>query len=357
MKKTWRQGSGWAAGLVLGLGLAGLAQAGGVPLLMNYQGTLADAAGKALANQNLTANFRIYDAAKGGVMLWGTRQLVTTDTNGIFNVTLGGGGANVPGASNQVQSLQGVFAGDGSDSRWFEVEVEYSRTAAMAPRQRFLASPYAYQAGNATGSQGDFNVGDVLMVKSNATFQRTLLITNSTRESLVFHGSLASSSSLSVSQKMDVAASQMDVNGNLGVAGNAVFTNPVALMNGVTFNGPAAFHNGVSLRGNTQVFGPWRLLSTWGTGSGSHSDHGTITTNSLLVLQYHTEAAHDGDMTITFTVDGKTNFYFKADWNTGYTDDLRYRDQTMFTVPANSSWAISTGDGNIGYSVYVRSLP
>ena len=84
-QRTW-------AGLLLAccwLAGVGLARADGVPPFLNYQGVLANGDGQPLTNKNLTVNFRIYDAVRGGNMIWGTRMLVTTDSNGVFNCSLG----------------------------------------------------------------------------------------------------------------------------------------------------------------------------------------------------------------------------------------------------------------------------
>ncbi|HBA86045.1 MAG TPA: hypothetical protein DCZ95_18320 [Verrucomicrobia bacterium] len=338
------------------LGLAGAvgARAQGVPLVMNYQGVLTDGHGQPMAGDNLTVNFRVFGAEKGGTMIWGTRQLVTTDSNGVFNVLLGQGGQNVPGASNQVNSLLEVFSGVNADKRWLEVEVEHNLTSAMSPRQRFATVPYSYQAGNASGCAGDFTVGSVLTVQSNAYLQQGLNITDSGQESLVFNNTVYDSAGLTVSQKV-VVATPMIVDGAFAVHGNAVFSNDTTFTQSVEFDGPAYFSHGVSLRGNTSAFGSFSQLASKGPDGSTHTDSGTVAANGFLIVRMITND-HDSGNTLTFTLNGQ-QLEFRADWSTDGSDALHYQDSTTFPVKAGSSWTISCGGGNIGYAVLYRSIP
>jgi len=355
MKKITRLwlAAGWLAAWA---GSANPAAANSVPDLMNYQGTLYNAAGLPLTNAILTVKFRIFDAAKGGNMIWGSRQLVTTDASGLFNVSLGETGESLGDATNMVSSLSQVFSGEMADSRWLEVEVEYvvnGRPAmAMAPRQRFLSAPYACQAGNATGSRGDFTVGDVLAVASNAYFQRAVNITDTGQETLVFHGSLADSLGLTVSQKLDVAG-PLAVNGALHINGPAVFSNDVALTDAAEFDGLVTCKNGASLRGHTAAFGALRVLASHDPGK--HSDSGTAVTNGFLAVRVYAND-NNSDNAVTFTIYG-TNFLFKAYWDSTGTDSIKYKDWTLFPVKAGTPWSISSASDNMGYTVYYRSIP
>jgi hypothetical protein len=344
----------WAVWLPIVCGyLAGgaLVQAAGVPPFINYQGVLANAQGHPFTNQNVTVNFRIYDAPKGGTMIWGTRQLVTTDSNGVFNASLGDEGESVPGASNQVSSILYVFSGTNADSRWLEIEVEYNRSYAMSPRQRFLTSPYAYQAGNAAGSRGDFVVGDVLTVKSNAVFQQGVHISDAGQEALVFNNSMTDSSSLTVSQKLAVAGA-MTVNGNLNVQGNVIFSNDVAFTESVEFDGPALFNKGVSFRGNTTAFGSFRLLASH---SGEHSDSGTVPTNGFLGIRIVISDNDDHNFA-TLTLDNQ-QYEFHGQWNTGGSDYLHFKGWTLFPARAGASWNMYAEGSKISYDVYFFSIP
>lgn len=354
--------AGWNVMLVSGLlYLAGAvgSQAQGVPLEINYQGVLTAANGQPVAGDNLTVNFRIFDAEWGGTMIWGERQLVTTDSNGVFDVLIGDAGEDVPGATNQVDSLPEVFSGVSADKRWLEVEVVYNLTAAMSPRQRFATVPYAYQAGNVAGSRGDFTVGSVLSVTSNAYLQGSLNLTDSGQEVLVFNDSVYNSAGLTVSQKMVVAIGvyTTKVDGAFTVHGNAIFSNDTAFTQSVKFDGPAYFTNGVSLRGNTAAFGSFRQLAAKGPNCSECTDTGTIQTNGFLIVRMIT-SNKDSNNTLTFTLNPGSTFEFKANWDTDGYDTLNYQDMCMFPVQAGTTWIITTGNSdNIGYVILYRSIP
>lgn len=330
------------------------AQTKGVPPFMNYQGVLTKADGLPLTNQNVTVSFRIYDAVKGGTMIWGTRQLVTTDSNGLFNASLGDEGEDVTDATNQVSTVADVFVGATADSRWLELEVEYNKSYAMSPRQRFLTSGYAYQAGNATGSRGDFRVGEMLTVQSNAVFQGPVSITDSGQEALVFSGSVADNNSLTVSQKMVVASGSMSVTGPLNVRGNAVFSNDTVLTQSVEFDGPAAFNNGVGFRGNTALFGAYQLLVSK---TGSVSSSGTILTNGFLAVRFITTDTDENNNKLYFTLDGVTQFLYQAHWDTDGGDWLHFKTMTLYPVKAGTTWTLNSEHSTINYDLYYWPIP
>ncbi|MFH0881034.1 MAG: hypothetical protein V2A34_15070 [Lentisphaerota bacterium] len=347
---------GWSAMLAAGfLALAGAggARAQGVPMDMSYMGALTDPHGLPIAGDNITVNFRIFDSERGGNMIWGTRQLVTTDSNGVFNVVIGEGGEDVPGATNQVNSLQEVFVGLNADKRWMEIEVVYNRTAAMSPRQPFVSVPYTYQAGNAAGSRSDFTVGSVLTVQSNAYLRGSLNLADAGQQSLVFNDTLVNSAGMTVSQKM-IVATPMKVNGFLTIQGNAVFSNDTAFTQSVVFDGPAYFANGVSLRGNTAALGAFQTLAAKGPDGSTHTDSGNLATNGFLIVRMITND-HDSGNTLTFTINGQ-QLEFRADWSTDGSDSLHYQDSTLFPVKAGTQWSISSGGGNIGYAVLYRPI-
>ncbi len=344
-----------AAGFLCLAGAAG-AQVVGVPLNMNYQGVLTHPNGQPVAGGNLTVNFRIYDAEKNGALIWSTRQLVTTDTNGVFDALLGDDeGEAVPGATNLVNSMSLVFTGATADNRWLEIEVVYQLTSVMSPRQRFASVPYAYQAGNAAGSRGDYTVGSVLTVQSNAYLQGSVNILDDGQESLVFQDTVVNSFGLTVSQKMAVATA-MNVDGNFSVQGNALFSNDTAFTQSVEFDGPAYFSRGVSLRGNTSAFGSFQQLAARNPPDGhTHTDTGTVTTNGFLVVRMITNAGNSSGYTLTFTIDG-VQFGFRSDWGTDGVDSLHYKESTTFPVKAGTTWTISNGDGDVGYVLLFRPV-
>ena len=118
---------------------------------MTYQGYLVDATGTPLASTspaNYDTVFRIYSASTGGTSLWSEKQTVTVD-NGQFSVVLGEGGA-VTGEPHGLIST--VFAASDASDRYVGITVTIGTSSLeIAPRLKFLASPYSYLAQNAGG--------------------------------------------------------------------------------------------------------------------------------------------------------------------------------------------------------------
>ena len=83
-------------GAVLWLSAASQAQHV-VPPLVNYQGRLLDSSGTNAANGNYEIAFRIWSAGNAGTLIWGRTYPVTVNS-GVFNVVLGEGGSDLPGA-------------------------------------------------------------------------------------------------------------------------------------------------------------------------------------------------------------------------------------------------------------------
>jgi len=103
---------------------------GGAPLLLNYQGRLADpATSLPKPDGTYTITFKIHDAETGGALIWSETQVVTL-TRGLFNVLLG----------NSTALSASDFDGT---SRWLELEVEGET---LSPRVRMVSVPYAIQA-------------------------------------------------------------------------------------------------------------------------------------------------------------------------------------------------------------------
>lgn len=144
------------------------------PDLMTYQGYLADGTGVPLGSTapvNHNVVFRIYDAQSGGNLLWSEVQTVTVD-NGQFSVVLGEGAQY---QSEARDPLGTVFRGVTVSDRFMEMNVTIGGNAlTIAPRLRFLPSPYAFLAKQAnalvspdgatlvTTANGQLNVNGVI---------------------------------------------------------------------------------------------------------------------------------------------------------------------------------------------------
>jgi len=129
--------------------LAGVeASHAGVPLLINYQGTLTDKNGTKMPDGNYDAELKIYDVETGGTALWteawnsGNGQVSVK--NGIFNLMLGSHTA-----------LPGSFFIDHPSTY---LGIRFGADVEMTPRQRIASAAYsilvdyAASAGHATSA-------------------------------------------------------------------------------------------------------------------------------------------------------------------------------------------------------------
>ena len=120
----------WAAGSAGASPPTGPLAQGGAPLLLNYQGRLADPTTTLPKPDGpYTITFKIHDAETGGSLIWSETQVVTV-TRGLFNVLLG---------SSTALSVSDF---DGT-SRWLELEIDEET---LSPRVRMVSVPYAIQA-------------------------------------------------------------------------------------------------------------------------------------------------------------------------------------------------------------------
>jgi hypothetical protein len=124
-------------------------QAGSIPPLINYQGTLTDAQGQPVANTSKKLTFNIYDAAANGSLVWGPQVFDSVPViNGMFNVILG------------TTDIQGRLISEAfdNDTRFLGItvdEVGQSDGTEIAPRQQILSTPYTVQAENSLKLNGE----------------------------------------------------------------------------------------------------------------------------------------------------------------------------------------------------------
>jgi len=113
-----------------------------VPLTLNYQGTLTDAAGQPV-NGSKSIKFALYTVASGGTPFWAETHTNIALVGGKFSVTFG---APLSGTATPLVSS------DFSGETYVGMTVCTSATSCsdpeMAPRQKFSSVPYALQAGN-----------------------------------------------------------------------------------------------------------------------------------------------------------------------------------------------------------------
>jgi hypothetical protein len=131
------------------------------PPYVNYQGLLNAANGQPLPTGNYNMEFRIYDQALGGTVVWGPFLFDGNNgaghgpavpvANGHFYVIIG----PLDTASN---SIANVF---GTSNRFIEMRVNGGNP--ILPRQQFLSTPYAFAVSNSKYEL----TSDSLTVKSN----------------------------------------------------------------------------------------------------------------------------------------------------------------------------------------------
>ncbi len=111
-----------------------------VPPLLNYQGTLSDAAGQPLASGTYSLAFRVFASPCpnhpfGDSPVWGPQTISAQGVAGSFNVVL----------SNDLEGDSIVKAFD-STQRYIEIAV--GAAPPILPRQQVLSAPFAMRASN-----------------------------------------------------------------------------------------------------------------------------------------------------------------------------------------------------------------
>lgn len=137
------------------------------PSIINYQGQLYDPSANGGAGGPLTGlqqvEFRVWDNASGGTLIWGRQFPVDCNAQGIFNVLLSDGGTLLPNV--QTNNIVAAF---NAANRFLELTVQGHGTA-ISPRQQLASAPYALQsenANNASMASGGFDVYGGLEVLS-----------------------------------------------------------------------------------------------------------------------------------------------------------------------------------------------
>ncbi len=121
-----------------------------VPTFIDYQGKVLDAAGNPLAPAtptNYEIQFRIYDAAAAGNLIWAEKQLATV-LKGQFSVRLGEGQA-ILGAGAVREGSQAALADafNGKERHLgLTVVIPGQPSVEIAPRLTFLSAPFALKA-------------------------------------------------------------------------------------------------------------------------------------------------------------------------------------------------------------------
>jgi hypothetical protein len=196
--------------LLLGTGmlLTTASAAETVPALVNYQGLLVNPDNTPLANGNYQVQFRIWDQAQNGNLIWGPQSNVVALYNGQFNVLLGP-------SDSASRSLADAFR---EASRYLEIQV--SNSPPIAPRQQILSAPFALNARSLNGTNWSavFDNGDPATGKIPGSKIAAGAITSSQ----IADGSIAMVdlgilNQLSASDGDPTNAVYVDASGNVGI--------------------------------------------------------------------------------------------------------------------------------------------
>jgi hypothetical protein len=125
-----------------------------VPQIVNYQGRLTTPAGSAVADGPYLIQFRIYDAAIGGTVLWDNAYRTVIVTDGLFSYSLG----------DSVALPSNLFE---DTARWLGIKVGVD--SEIAPRTKLISVPYAYQALRVDSAQYASEAAGVLPGSIGAT--------------------------------------------------------------------------------------------------------------------------------------------------------------------------------------------
>jgi hypothetical protein len=118
------------------------------PQGFNYQGVARNAAGVELVNQAIGIQIAILDGSPTGTAVYTETHAPTTDANGLFTLTIGGGTATV-----------GTFAGINwalGGGKWLQVSMDAAGGTAyqLLGSSQLLSVPYALFAGNVVNNGG-----------------------------------------------------------------------------------------------------------------------------------------------------------------------------------------------------------
>jgi hypothetical protein len=115
------------------------------PQKFRYQAIARDDAGNPLANTSLKVRSGIHDLTQTGVLVYQETQTITTNTFGLFNLSIGGGSVT-----------SGVFTAInwGTGSKYIEVEIDFGAGYVSLGSSELLSIPYALYAPGVTGTPG-----------------------------------------------------------------------------------------------------------------------------------------------------------------------------------------------------------
>ncbi len=286
--------------LLAWLGFAPPARAQAVPELLNYQGVLLQGDGTAAPAGYKDIEFRIYNAATGGSLLWGRTHRVHLDDAGLFNVVLMEGGAPITAGNPLYTELTPVFTSAGSENRFLELTVAGSTP--ILPRQRFVTTAFAFLAADVAQASQNFTVNGALTVQQSARMHTLTVDQNAT-----VGGSLTVTTNLTVQQSAFIG-SNLTLGSDITAKYDAWVGHNLTVTNDLTVKGASTLNDTLSVRGNTSV--PSRVSgnAVWGGGYPS-PDIGRLFIGDGTGWQFHFSKRIDGATTDLVTVADNGNLY------------------------------------------------
>ncbi len=129
------------------------------PQGFNYQGIARNAAGVELANQAIGLQISILDGSASGTTVYTETHNLTTDANGLFSLSIGGGTAT-----------QSTFTGINwavGGSKWLKISMDAAGGSnyQLVGSSQLMSVPYALFAGNVTNNGGK----QTLVLSDNVT--------------------------------------------------------------------------------------------------------------------------------------------------------------------------------------------
>ena len=126
------------------------------PQTFNYQGILRDSLGKAIPSKNVTIKASILNGSASGSVVYSETHSVTTGTQGLFNLAIGGGSV-VSGTFSQIPWDTG-----GGKYLRIDFDPNAGSNFSFMGTTQLLSVPYALVSGSSQKS-GDLPVGTVNM--------------------------------------------------------------------------------------------------------------------------------------------------------------------------------------------------
>ncbi|MFH0881036.1 MAG: hypothetical protein V2A34_15080 [Lentisphaerota bacterium] len=331
----------------LAAGSAVLAQH--VPDQLNYQAILTDQHGQPTALSTNTIQFRVYDEAEGGNLIWGETHSVTTSPRGLFSVILGTGGAL--SEPTQVASLRAAFAsGSLVEQRYIELQAlnaSGTSQSPMLPRQRFLSVPYAFQANDSQTALSGFRVSGAVYALSEGARVGRLIMTNQNSAITAAgdfvadgYGKPAVSASINgTSSVQSVAADALNVQGALQVNSPWTLAGASAFYQAVSATDPT-FNNGIRVKGGIRALGGYQHLATNTTAAFS-----SVAAGDGFALVYLKTTGFGNDASLVITANGTQVPMQHQPYSAGAYYSMDFESTACVPVAKGESWSVAFGSG------------